>query len=148
MRIETLLAALIVFVTASYPAQAAETDRLPQFSSADVQTIGRNALLNGIINDDPWLVRRILDLVAKRAERHDFDPFAPPPDGVDASSNPDLGGSTRTSAGSIEWFDLLKRARAEKEKIEKSPTGSKSAASSVEFLEMLRRAKGAKETAK
>ena len=148
MRYEGLFAAVMVFVAASYPAQAAEQGRTPQFSSAEEQTIGRNALLNGILAEDPWLVRQILDLVAKRAGRRDFDPFASPPDGIDPTANPDLGGGTRTAEGSMELFDLLKRARAEKEKRDTAPTGSRSAASSVEFLEMLRRAKGEKGSAK
>lgn len=145
MRLEALLAALIVFADLTGSARADLLTSPPKFSAAENQTIGRNELLLAIVGADPWLVRRILDVMeqmrdpARRAE-------APSPYGIDAARNPDLVDSTRTAEGSVEWLELLKRARAEKEAREKEPAESdRSADGSVELIEMMKRAKAAKE---
>lgn len=41
--------------------------------------------------------------------------------GLDPDTNPDLVGAGRSAEGSIEWLELLKRARAEKEARDKEP---------------------------
>lgn len=148
MRYETLLAALLILGQASCPSDAVERMREPQFSGADVSTISRNEVLKSIVAQDPWLVRRILDLMARRASPREADPYATPPDGIDAASNPDLANSTRTAAGSIEWIELLKRARAERDTKSGAGPSGKSAASSVEFIEMLRNAQKTKKETK
>jgi hypothetical protein len=136
MRYEALLAALLILGQAS-PSSADHRIREPQFSGSDHQTIGRNELLNAIWEQDPWLVRRILDVMAQRHSPSEADPFAELPEGIDAVTNPDIANGTRAAAGSVEWMELLKRAHAEKEG--KGGLSDRSAASSVEFIEMLRK---------
>lgn len=145
MRFETLLCALVILADLSGAARADLVGRpagLPHFSAADNRTIHRNELLRTIVGSDPWLVRRILDVMT---QVHG----AASAQGVDPAKNPDLTAAGRTAEGSVEWFELLKRARAEKEARDKEPAASgRSAEGSVELIEMMKRAKAAKEVEK
>ncbi len=91
-------------------------------------------------------MRRILDAMEQMrdpASRNE----APASFGLDAARDPDLTGAARTAAGSVEWLELLRRARAEKEAQGKTPVteNGRSAEGSVELIEMMKRAKAAKE---
>src|ERR1700730_14674351 len=112
MRIETILAALVVLANLSGQAQADFKGRSvpPHFSAAETRTIGRNELLLAIIERDPWLVRRILDLVAQHSQNSGQNAFASALKGIDPLKNPDLAGDARTADSSVEWIELLRRA--------------------------------------
>lgn len=150
MRFEAVLGALIILTDLSGAARADLVGRPaepPDFSAADNRTIGRNELLRGIVDNDPWLVRRILDLMeqwgnaprqgAQRAQAEGFDP----------AKNPDLTAAGRSAEGSVEWLELLRRARAEKETREKEPIAAtgRTAEGSIELIEMMKKAKAAKD---
>ena len=70
MRLEALFAALVLFGDLAGPAQA-DLRGQPQFSAAESQTIARNELLNAVVAADPWLVRRMLDIIAHENARAD-----------------------------------------------------------------------------
>jgi len=153
MRFESLIAAMLVLSQVALPAAAQPRDSAssPQFSAAETRTVGRNELLRALIATDPWLVREILDAVAERNARNSDAFVGRALDGIDRAKNPDIVSSTRTAAASIEWIDLLRRARAEKEAIHnkaKHDSGGRSAQGSVEFFEMLKQAKKEKGAAK
>jgi hypothetical protein len=143
MRLEALLCALVILAD---PWSMARADLVghpagpPPFSAADTEIINRNELLRAIAESDPWLVRHILDLMMQRRGNA-------PAEGVDPAKNPDLAAATRTAEGSVEWFELLKRARAEKEARGKdsSAMSGRSAEGSVELIEMMKRAKALKD---
>jgi hypothetical protein len=149
MRFEALLAALIIFADMPGAARAELMASQPKFSAAESQTINRNELLRAIVGSDPWLVRRILDVMEQMhdpARRNE----APASYGLNAARDPDLAGAARTAAGSVEWLELLRRARAEKEAQGKAPAteNGRSAEGSVELIEMMKRARAAKEGGK
>lgn len=143
MRIEALLCALVMFAELSGSARAdlvLHPANPPQFNSADRHTIARNDLLRAIVRNDPWLVRRMLDLMEEFRKAGSADL-------PDAAKNPDLALAGRTAEGSVEWLELLKRARAEKEERDRLTANgaARSAQGSVEMIEMMRRARAAKE---
>jgi hypothetical protein len=140
MRFETLIAALLMLSQASSSATAEPRNgsSCPQFSGAETRTVGRNELLQVLIESDPWLVRQILDAVAQRTVRNSDAFVARALDGIDRKKNPDIVSATRTAAASIEWIGLLRQARAEKEAVQPP---WRSAEGSVELIEMLKRAK-------
>jgi hypothetical protein len=150
MRFEALLGALVILFDLSGAARAelaGKTAEPPRFTAADHHTIDRNEMLRAIVANDPWLVRRILDLVARWSGAEPHGSNAAPSDGLDPQSDPDLAGADRTAEGSIEWLELLKRARAEKEARDKDAVAAsgRTAEGSVELFEMMRKAKAAKE---
>jgi hypothetical protein len=150
MRIETVIAAVLVLSQIS-AAEAQESSTSPQFSAAETRTVGRNELLRALIDTDPWLVRQILDAVAERSAKNSDEFVARALDGIDRAKNPDIVSSTRTAAASVEWINLLRQARDEKEAIRRKPkheSGERSAKGSVELLEVLKQAKKEKEGAK
>lgn len=143
MRIEALLCAVVLLAELSGGARAdlvLHPANPPHFNAADKQTIARNDLLRAIVHNDPWLVRRMLDLMEQF--RNAGSTGLP-----DAARNPDLALAGRTAEGSVEWLELLKRARAEKEERDRLAGGAnaRSAQGSVEMIEMMRRAKAAKD---
>jgi hypothetical protein len=152
MRIETVIAAVLVLSQISAAAAAEpHSSASPQFSAAETGTVGRNELLRALIETDPWLVRQILDAVAERSAKNSDEFVARALDGIDRVKNPDIVSSTRTAAASVEWINLLRRARDEKEAIRRKPkheSGERSAKGSVELLELLKQAKKEKERAK
>lgn len=149
MRFEALLGALVILADLSGAARAdlvGVPAEPPRFSAADHRTIDRNEILRAIVSDDPWLVRRILDLLQHWQSEARPGLGAAPSDAIDPAENPDLTGIGRTAEGSVEWLELLKRARAEKEARDKDATATaRSAEGSVELIEMMKKAKAAKE---
>jgi hypothetical protein len=152
MRFEPLIAAVLVLSQASSAAAEPRNDSSsPQFSAAEIRTVDRNELLRALIEADPGLVRDILDAVAQRNVKNSNAFVARALDGIDRAKNPDIVSATRTARASIEWIDLLRRARAEKEAIRrgiKLEPAWRTAAGSVELIEMLKRAKQEKPSEK
>jgi hypothetical protein len=153
MRIETVIATVLVLsqISAAVAAEPQNNSASPQFSAAETGTVGRNELLRALIETDPWLVRQILDAIAERSAKNSDEFVARALDGIDRAKNPDIVSSTRTAAASVEWINLLRRARDEKEAIGGQPkdeSGERSAKGSVELLEVLKQAKKEKEGAK
>lgn len=138
MRVEAFAAALLVLSACANPASADLIDA-PQFNAGETAIIARNEVLRAIVERDPWLVRGILDLLARPS------PAAIPPEPLDSAANPDL--ATRNSQGSVEWNELIRRARQEKDQRGKIAPGlaPRSSEGSVELIEMMRRAKAAKD---
>jgi hypothetical protein len=151
MRFDSLIAALVLSASTPAIAKSQDTASLPRFSSAETRTVGRNELLRVLIETDPWLVRQILDARAERSANNSNEFIARALDGINRAKNPDIVSSTRTAAASIEWINLLRRAREEKEAIgnrSKHEPNGRSAKGSVELLEVLKQAKKEKERAK
>ena len=139
MRLEALFAALVLFGDLAGPAQA-DLRGQPQFSAAESQTIARNELLNAVVAADPWLVRRMLDIIA-----HGRTPEAMR-----------FGGRPRRSTRSVDYAPRLAghrrmertgQARASRKgsprKTSARPS-SRSAEGTVEMLDMLKNAAKAK----
>jgi hypothetical protein len=120
------------------------------FSPAEIAIISRNELLREVIEKDPFLVRSILNIVGKAWNEPRRGGLSPAPAGVDLAKNPDIENVGRTAEGSLEWFELLKRARAEKEGREKdhAEPAARSAEGSIELIEMMKKAKAAKDAGK
>jgi hypothetical protein len=153
MRLETLIAAMLVLsqLPSSATAEPNNGSSCPQFSAPETRIVGRNELLRALIESDPWLVRQILDAVAQPKARNSDDFLARALEGIDRAKNPDIVSATRTADASIEWIDLLRRARAEKKADQKGincEPAWRTAAGSVELIEMLKRAKQEKPTQK
>lgn len=145
MRLEALIAALILFGGFDGSARA-DLQGLPQFSAAETQTIARNELLNAVVAADPWLVRRMLDILARQASSRSDEHAV---SGTDANPviDPDLSISPRDWQGTVEWNELIKRARAEKEARDKqTPAASgRSSEGTVQLIDLMRRAKAKKD---
>jgi hypothetical protein len=138
MRFEALLLALVLLAEGAGAARA-DLDARPNFTVTDQRVIARNDLLRAIVDSDPWLARRILDMLAQMRRSVT--------DGVDPTENPDLAGVARTAEGSVEWLELMKRARLEKEMREKETASgaARTAEGSVELIEMMKKAKATKD---
>jgi hypothetical protein len=99
---------------------------MPQMSASDRVVIERNELLRSIVDDDPALVRRVLDALGKADDaqtRSDFRQEAPPRalgsvEGTfDRSKNPDLDRLERSSPEAMnDLFQLLKQASARRQR--------------------------------
>ena len=74
----------------------------PAFTAAEMAVVNRNDMMRQVLPADPWLVRRVLDDLARQGS----DAFAPP-DGVDPLRNPDLRSSPEAA---YDLFQLLKKA--------------------------------------
>jgi hypothetical protein len=152
MRFETLIAAALVLsqISAAAAAERQDDAAIPHFTAAENRTIGRNELLHALLTTDPWLVREILDAVAERSAKNSDDYLARALEGIDRAKNPDIVSSTRTAAASLEWINLLRRAREEKKAADNKPreSGGRSAKGSVELLNVLQQAKKEKEREK
>jgi hypothetical protein len=150
MRFEPLIAAVLVLSVCA-PAESQDSASMPHFSGGETRTVNRNELLRALIETDPWLVRQILDALTERSVNNSDEFVARALDGINRAKNPDIVSSTRTAAASIEWINLLRRARDEREAIggkpKQEPDG-RSAKGSIELLEALRQAKKEKERAK
>ncbi len=118
MAMNRILTALtLAFVIATDPAFAdiRHTGARPEFTAADRVIIDRNTALGALVNRDPWLVRRVLDAIAKAATKPAADEFerstprrepAPNP-----AQNPDLDNLGRSSPEAAhDLFQLIKRA--------------------------------------
>jgi hypothetical protein len=144
MRWEFVLSTLIL-VSAAAGARA-DMVGSPNFSAEETTTIARNELLRDIIEADPWLVRRMLDIMSHpgpSSARAVADPAA----SVDPETDPDLTISPRDVQGVVEWNSLVKRAKAEKERRDKDPgaTLTRSSEGTLEMLDMMRQARIRKE---
>ena len=111
MRWELVLSTLIL-VGALAPGARADVTAAPNFSTEETQTIARNELLRDIVQGDPWLVRQLLDM-ASRAKAATGS--MSPPSQVDPKLDPDLAISPRDAQGIVEWNQLIRRAKLEKE---------------------------------
>lgn len=84
------------------------TTEKPVFSAKELTIIERNAALAGVVEEDPWLVRRVLDALD---EDRAGGGHPGKPDGNTASPNPDLEGMGRSSAEAAhDLLQLLKQA--------------------------------------
>ena len=112
MRLEALVAALVLFGDLAGPAHA-DLRGQPQFSAAESQTIARNELLNAVVAADPWLVRRMLDIIAHENARGDAVRGTP------SAADPDLSITPRDWQGIVDGTNWSS-AREPKRKREKN----------------------------
>ncbi len=146
MRYEALIAAVLVLSqVAATSATAAPRDDAasPQFTAAETSTVGRNELLRVLIDTDPWLVRQILDAVARRDATDGA--FGEVLDGAAFVSNAVYTGAAAPSrsAASVEWLSLLHEVRNVKRHRHhhREWTDDRSAKGSLELLESLKKAR-------
>jgi hypothetical protein len=144
MRWELILSALIL-VGAVAPGARADVVAAPNFSTEETQTIARNELLRGIFQGDPWLVRQLLDMAARA--RAETTGSVSPQSQVDPKLDPDLAISPRDAQGIVEWNQLIRRAKQEKEQRGKALDAStmRSAEGTLDMIELARQAKTRKE---
>jgi hypothetical protein len=110
-----LLATALPMASAS--AQAPKGVARPAFTLADHAIIDRNATLKGLVERDPWLVRRVLDAIvaADRGSERSAEPMARSAIMTDQtptpSRNPDLDHLERSSPEAAhDLFQLIKKA--------------------------------------
>lgn len=123
------LAALLVALTALADPAAAELRAIPEappvFSATETAVVARNAILSGLIQNDPWAVRRLLDSMAAIAAgtapyglpRSGAQPEGAPNAGIslDPKTDPDLDRLQRSSPEAVlDLFQLLKQAGEKK----------------------------------
>ena len=106
MRLNHLRLAAFALVLCAACASAETALAPPQFTAEEMQTINRNETLKQVFADDPALIRRVLDDIAR-----DRGTAFAPPDGLDPLKNPDLRSSPEAA---YDLFQLLKRAAAGK----------------------------------
>lgn len=148
MRKASLAAALLVMMEMSGVAHAelvGKANERPSFSAAEVTAIVRNEILRDIVAGDPWLVRRILDVIAQAAQTKGSTAPAESPEPIDAARNPDIAAFSRSAESSAEWIALVRRARAEKLQAA-APKRERSFEGSLELIDMMRKAKNEKTT--
>jgi hypothetical protein len=145
MRLEALIAVLLIFGDFTVAAHA-DLQGLPRFSGNESQTIARNELLSAIVATDPWLVRRLLDALSSRAQSPNGG-FVAPGQGIDPARDPDLSISPRDVLGTVEWNELIKRAKAVKDAREKQTPviSGRSSEGTVELIDLMRRARAKKD---
>jgi hypothetical protein len=144
MRWELVLSTLIL--AGAVGAARADMVGAPNFTAEETTTVARNALLRDIIEADPWLVRRMLDIMSHpgpSSARAVADRAA----SVDPASDPDLAISPRDVQGVVEWNSLVKRAKAEKERRDKDAGAAltRSSEGTLEMIDMMRQARIRKE---
>jgi hypothetical protein len=149
MRLESLLAAVLVLSDMSGTAHAQLRDypASPRFSPMEKRMVDRNELLRAVVAHDPGLVRHILDVVAHRNSGGADEFSAQAVDGIDRSRNPDIVSGVRTAAGSVEFIELLRRARTEKEAVQnnsKYEMTGRSAQGALDLIGMARDARSRK----
>ena len=144
MRWELVLSSLIL-IGAIAPAARADVVAAPNFSAEETQTIARNELLRDIIQGDPWLVKQLLDMAARAKAEAKGSMSAESP--VDPKLDPDLAISPRDAQGIVEWNQLIRRAKQEKEQRGKALDAStlRSAEGTLDMIELARQAKTRKE---
>ncbi len=120
MKWRTAITAFGFAVALSPAAGATDQGKRPIFSPQDRIIIERNASLKGLVNRDPWLVRRALDTIAADAQPQPVvrdmkegqvvgEQPSPP------SRNPDLDHLERTSPEAAhDLFQLIKKASDQK----------------------------------
>ncbi|MEH2567727.1 hypothetical protein [Bradyrhizobium sp. AZCC 2289] len=93
----------------------------PEFTSDELAIISRNAALSGIVKEDPWVVRILLDaidrvqpVVSNQAAETPLPPGEPPAS-FDPNKNPDVERLQRASPEAVhDLFQLLKQVAASK----------------------------------
>jgi hypothetical protein len=147
MRYEALIAAVLVLFPAavsSSVAQERDGGASPHFTAAETRTVGRNELLQALMEHDPWLVRQILDAVAERdvASGGSFDGAAFPSNALYTGSPLSGAATARPDAASVEWLGLLRQVRDEKAAgHHMRHSANRSAAGSIELLDALKKAR-------
>ncbi|MBX9845198.1 MAG: hypothetical protein K2Z80_25640 [Xanthobacteraceae bacterium] len=127
----------VLSVLAAISADPAAADLLglpagrPAFSASEQVVIRRNRVLQSIVADNPWLVRRALDVLSEiDAGNHATSRSADPPmhrsdstspsrlgDDFDRQRNPDLDSASRASPEAMhDLFQLIKQAGSTKPK--------------------------------
>ena len=128
MRSRIYIAALILLGESILPGGALADPR-PTFSVTEECAIAHNELLRAVVDDDPWLVRKILDMLGSGGREK------APTDAAD----PDLAPGLRDWQATVEWNELIKRARAEKAARANSNSTSRSSEGTVEMIDWMRR---------
>jgi hypothetical protein len=87
----------------------------PEFTSDELAIINRNAALSGIVKDDPWVARNLLDAldrVQSPVSKQTIETSqVQPPDSFDPKENPDVERLQRASPEAVhDLFQLLKQA--------------------------------------
>jgi hypothetical protein len=144
MRWELVLSTLILASAAG--GARADMVGAPNFSANESTTVAHNALLRDIIEVDPWLVRRMLDIMSHPGASS-ARTTADSAENVDPATDPDLAISPRDVQGVVEWNSLIKRAKAAKERRDKDPgaTLTRSSEGTLEMIDMMRQARIRKE---
>lgn len=145
MRLDLILATLIL-LGESIGSSRAELRATPRFDSVESQVISRNDLLRAIVDVDPWMVRRILDVMARTEITGPPGEKSDRLEAVDFAKNPDLAGVPKNALSSQEWLELVKRAKVEKDKREQDEphTLKRDYSGSLEILDMMKQAKDKK----
>jgi hypothetical protein len=147
MRYEALIAAVLVLFPAavsSSVAQEGDGGASPHFTAAETRTVGRNELLQALMEHDPWLVRQILDAVAERdlTSGGGFDGAAFLSNAFYTGSPLSVAATARPDAASIEWLGLLRQVRDQKAAGHHSRhSANRTAAGSIELLDALKKAR-------
>jgi hypothetical protein len=148
MRYEALIAAVLVLSSAgvsSSVAQGCDGGASPQFTAAETRTVGRNELLQALMEHDPWLVRQILDAVAERnlASGGGLDGAAFLSNALYTSGRSTAAAAARPDAASIEWLGLLRQVRDQKTAghHHSRHSSNRTAAGSIELLDALKKAR-------
>lgn len=89
------------------PALAQPARPAPYFTAGEVSLLERNAAVRQVLADNPWLVRRVLDDIARQGGQ----PFVPP-DSQEEVNNPQPRSSPEAA---YDLFQLLKQAGADKQ---------------------------------
>jgi hypothetical protein len=119
---QLLFIALISCLTNPALADLQGAPATPVFSQEEVALINSNETLLKASQSDPWLVRRLLDVV-ERTDRagagakpsDDSERPSPPPSDVDQQPDPDTDEMERTSPEAAhDLFQLLKQAGPKK----------------------------------
>jgi hypothetical protein len=127
------LAALAIALAAISEPAAAELRGTPEgpplFTAAEVAVIARNTLLTNVVQEHPWIVRRLLDALAAVEAGGAATSSTPGTDSargkeghspgqapsIDPKANPDLGQLERSSPEAVlDLFEILKKAQAAK----------------------------------
>lgn len=151
MRIKLLLTCLIAIGEIASSAHAEILNPRPHFSAADAKLIAGNSLLSALLEADPWLVRRILNLADMRGPRAGAELAAAASDGFAGPRDE----TNRDAHGSIAWFEVVAQARKERDALKRRarPAGTnqnadngtnRSAAESVALLDMMKKARETK----
>jgi hypothetical protein len=123
------LAALLIALAALSNPAAAELRGVPEgppvFTATEAAVVARNAILSALIQNDPWVVRRLLDsmtAIEAGTAAYGLPPSGAQPEGapnagisLDPRTDPDLDRLQRSSPEAVlDLFQLLKQAGEKK----------------------------------